>query len=126
MSCPTPMTYTGQVTASNAGFPHCTQPMMCAGTTMTGPDVIYAFTPTVGGSCHARTTFATTTLDTILMVRTSVPGTDIACNDDNGMMMTPTLASYVSWPANAFTTYYIFVTGYNNTSGTYTLEIACP
>jgi hypothetical protein len=126
MSCPTPLSYSGMVTASTAGFPHCTQPTLCATGTTTGPDVIYQFVPTVSGSCHAQTTFSTTTLDTILMVRTSELGTDLACNDDNGMNMTPSLASYVTWTATAFTTYYIFVTGFNNTSGTYTLQITCP
>lgn len=127
-NCPPPQTITSSITANLvAGGPNCFTPT-CGSTTNSGPDAIYVFTPSVTGTCHANTTNPGTTFDTILSVRTAPNGPDVTggCNDD-ASGMTPNLASYVSWSATAFTTYYIIVDAYSATgSGTYQLTVACP
>ena len=126
VNCPPAQTISSTVTTTTvSGEPSCST-ASCGTGSQNSPDRTYIFTPTITGSCHANTTNPSTTFDTIISIRTSPTGTDLACNDDNGMSMSPATASYIAWNATAFTSYYIVVDGYNGAVGTFTLTVACP
>lgn len=81
-----------------------------------------------GDSITVKTCNTGTTYDTKLFVYTGDCNT-LTCvdgNDDSQTCSVNTLMSEVSFSAANGTTYYIFVTGYNTSSGNYELSIDCP
>lgn len=114
-------------TANNTGAGNDTS---CGGTL----DVIdewYCYTATCNGTATASTCNPATNFDTTLAVYSSCGGAEIACNDDAaGSPAACSLAgqnrkSLITWPVTFGTTYYIRVSGYNSTSGTFDLSVSC-
>src|SRR5207237_8414207 len=55
----------------------------CAATpTANAPDAVFSWTPAASGTATFNTCSANTKFDTVLYVRSSLSGGDLACNDD--------------------------------------------
>ena len=100
------------VTGSNVGFSDSVDPS-CQDNT--GADVVYFFTLTQ----PMEVTFETSGFDTVLHLWDSCGGNEIACDDDGG---DASLASYISEELDAGT-YFLYVDGYSDTTGSYSLYI---
>ncbi len=115
-----PGTYSDSTVAmTNDGSASC-------GTTDSAPDMWYSYTPDSSSSA----TFSLcsgTTYDAALSIHTGCPGTvanEVGCDDD-GCGTTGGPAT-VTIPVTASQTYLVRVTGYNGSSGNFTLTISGP
>lgn len=80
------------------------------------PERIYGLTlASAVTNVHVSTASAATDYDTLIYVRTACNGSEIACNDDNGM---PNNQSDLDTGALAAGTYLIFIDGFATRSGT--------
>src|SRR5438067_4320346 len=50
--------------------------------TANAPEAVFSWTPTVSGSATFSTCSSNTRFDTVLYVRSSLGGSELACNDD--------------------------------------------
>ncbi|MFN7020983.1 MAG: matrixin family metalloprotease [Phycisphaerales bacterium] len=112
-------TVTGQTCgATNDGSATC-------GASSSSPDVWHTFTP----ACSGPVTITTcgSNYDTVLSLHTGACGSlsQVACNDDAGTAVCPTLGTNSALTADvtAGTTYRIRVSGFNGASGSYTLNV---
>ncbi len=88
-------------------------------------DIWYAYSPTDGG----MTSFATcgASWDTHLSLWDSCSGSELACNDDaTAGPCSGTTQSYLDYPVVAGSTYYLRVSGFNNTTGAGNITITPP
>ena len=97
----------------------------CAVTpTAYAPETVYTWTPSTSGTATFYTCSPNTKFDTVLYVRDSLNGTELACNDDTAGCATgdPSAnaghhGSRVTLNVTAGRTYYLFVDGYAWSSG---------
>lgn len=87
------------------------------------PDVVYAYTPVVDEVITIST--CSSGFDTGLFVYEGEVGTVVACNDD-ACGLHGYQARIVDLPVRAGFTYYIIVEGYDQSCGTYTLDVTGP
>lgn len=63
--------------------------------------------------------------NTTIAVFDACGGNELACNDDSDFCGPGSVQSEVSWAAAAGQTYYIRVSGFNNSTGAFSLELSC-
>lgn len=104
-------------------------PTAC-GASPAGPDVWYAFTATCYGQLSVST--CGSAFDTLISVHTGCPATtanQLNCNDDCDLFgpgyCNPSFQSCLVTEAVLGQTYYIRVSGYSGSTGTFTLHVNC-
>ena len=121
-NCASPLTVSpsgGTYTGTTVGMLGEYDPTLCGYYTGV-PDVVYAFTPSSGGTWQIDTNGSG--YDTLLHVHGSpCLGTELYCDDDGG----DGANSLITASLSAGVTYYIVVDGWS-TSGTYTLNVTRP
>jgi hypothetical protein len=92
--------------------------------TSNAPEQVLTWTPTDSGQVTFDTCSLNTKFDTVLYVRSSLNGSELACNDDtagcatgDGSYGADHHGSRVTLNVTAGQTYYVFVDGYNGSSG---------
>ncbi len=112
----------GTVNATTAGYAGTTDITSC-----TTGDVIdrwYCYTASCTGTATAS--LCGSSYDTALAVFSSCGGTQLACNDDNESACgTGSLQSQVTWSVVSGTVYYVRISGFQNATGSYTLNLSC-
>ncbi|MBI3847149.1 MAG: hypothetical protein HY292_21180 [Planctomycetes bacterium] len=109
--------------ATNDGSSNC-------GTSSTTPDAWFTYVPGTSGTLNLDT--CTSGYDTVLSVHSACPGTttnEIACNDDATATCSGTFQSSVSVAVTGGSRYFIRVSGFNGSTGSFVLHVsgpACP
>src|SRR5438067_3448689 len=108
-----------------------------ANPTANAPDAVFAWTPAASGTATFNTCSANTKFDTVLYVRSSLSGGDLACNDDtsgcatgDGSANAGRHGSTITMNVTAGQTYYLFVDGYawstGGSEGAFQLNVTPP
>lgn len=116
-----PFSNVATLTGSDVGFG---LPLACVGTH--GRDLFFTYTAACNGSVDMNTCAAGTLSDTAIAAfdvwTCGVGGTPIACDDDTTCTF-GNLRSAISFPTVAGTTYLVLVAGFNNGSGTFSINV---
>ncbi|TMA29161.1 MAG: hypothetical protein E6J78_03980 [Deltaproteobacteria bacterium] len=95
-----------------------------ANPTANSPEVVFSWTPSASGTATLYTCSPNTKFDTVLYVRSSLYGSELACNDDtsgcgtgDGSYNADHHGSKITMSVTAGQTYYVFVDGYAWSSG---------
>lgn len=116
-----------KITGSKGNYPGCTNCDCMMSTTYTGPDLVYAVTPSASGTLSV--TLDATYSDWQLNVRTkcagNTPSDEVACVWGYDPGSTAANPNDLSFPVIQGTTYYVFANSWDGVSvGQFTLELS--